>query len=548
MQDRVANVFDRIKGMRPTFRYAFPCDYSLCERPVPLPPNESPAALTAHHSRQLLRLLLAKPSLLSFNIVDEQPLDLLFKSFDPATEGGCDVGASGVTYLNRLLFSGISDKTPLFVELLQRWYNIFFSHRRLINWTRLYEDGCLRLLSAASLSEASAAGGNADKLNNDRLLRMYDRFASEVRKLVFRFGNRILCSVASSGKRAILFFAALFKPELDVLDIRMICLLLYDLVDLLENVCLDSRSFYVDKQFLDTQFAQVRRELAFQRIFVFRRLLERHDGFSEMRDWLYFRDNVLAASEVRYVWRVRARVTAVSPNPYLFRFNYLRRVAAAPSDAEGSELQLSIFTVQELHRSTVVLSLHDLMIRYMLRRYFRSGVTFAGGKVDPYSTADFVIDHDVAHFFIFLVQRTLQRDGNYDYPANALLIYDPELWRKVFAHCAAVAPNTFVAQVHAFIAGYYRGGELRFHDILDYVDWLCVDEPWYQVYSRNSIERLRCIEERRLHTHFTALYDHECLLYYLLVGSSCESQREKLERLHSVDALRDFSSSKVLLA
>lgn len=302
MQDsvRVANVFDRIKGMRPTFRYAFPCDYSLCERPVPLPANESPAALTAHHSRQLLRLLLAKPSLLSFNIVDEQPLDLLFKSFDPTTEGGFEVGASGVTYLNRLLFSGISDKTPLFVELLQRWYNIFFSHRRLINWTRLYEDGCLRLLSAASLSEASA-GGNTDKLNNDRLLRMYDRFASEVRKLVFRFGNRILCSVASSGKRSILFFAALFKPELDVLDVRMICLLLYDLVDLLENVCLDSRSFYVDKQFLDTQFAQVRRELAFQRIFVFRRLLERHNGFSEMRDWLYFRDNVLAASEVRYV-------------------------------------------------------------------------------------------------------------------------------------------------------------------------------------------------------------------------------------------------------
>ena len=301
MQDsvRVANVFDRIKGMRPTFRYAFPCDYSLCERPVPLPANESPAALTAHHSRQLLRLLLAKPSLLSFNITDEQPLDLLFKSFDPTTEGGSDVGASGVTYLNRLLFSGISDKTPLFVELLQRWYNIFFAHRRLINWTRLYEDGCLRLLSAASLSES--AGGNTDKLNNDRLLRMYDRFASEVRKLVFRFGNRILCSVASSGKRSILFFAALFKPELDVLDIRMICLLLYDLVDLLENVCLDSRSFYVDRQFLDTQFAQVRRELAFQRIFVFRRLLERHDGFSEMRDWLYFRDNVLAASEVRYV-------------------------------------------------------------------------------------------------------------------------------------------------------------------------------------------------------------------------------------------------------
>lgn len=221
-------------------------------------------------------------------------------------------------------------------------------------------------------------------------------------------------------------------------------------------------------------------------------------------------------------------------------------MAAAPSDTDGSELQLSIFTVQELHRSTVVLSLHDLMIRYMLRRYFRSGVSFAGGKVDPYSTVDFVIDHDVTHFFIFLVQRALQQDGNYDYPANNLLIYDPELWRKVFAHCAAVAPNTFVAQVHAFIAGYYRGGELRFHDILDYVDWLCVDEPWYKVYSRNSIERLRCIEERRLHTHFTALYDHECLLYYLLVSSSCESQRETLERLHSVDALRDFSLSKVI--
>lgn len=208
-------------------------------------------------------------------------------------------------------------------------------------------------------------------------------------------------------------------------------------------------------------------------------------------------------------------------------------------------MQLSIFTVRELHRSTVVLSLHDLMIRYMLRRYFRSGVTFAGGKVDPYSTADFVIDHDVTHFFIFLVQRALQQDGNYDYPADNLLIYDPELWRKVLAHCAAVAPNTFVAQVHAFIAGYYRGGELRFHDILDYVDWLCVDEPWYQVYSSNSIERLRCIEERRLHTHFTALYDHECLLYYLLISSSCESHRERLERLRTVDPLRDFSASKV---
>lgn len=294
---RVANVLDRTKSMRPTFSYSSPCEYSLCERPIAFPSDESPAALTAHHSRQLLRLLLAKPALLSFNIANEQSLEVLYTAFDPTNVDSVP-GMSGVGYMNRVLFNcELADK--LFVELFQRWCHIFYTHRRQINWTRLYEDGRLRLLSASAVSENATAGDRLEKLNNDKLLRMYERFAGDVRKLVFRFGNRILQAVTPQGRDAILYFNALFKADLDSPDLRMICLLLYDLVDLLENVCVETRDFYTDSDFLAVQFVQARRELAFQRVHVFRRLVEHHSGFSDMRDWLYFRDNTLTPVEVR---------------------------------------------------------------------------------------------------------------------------------------------------------------------------------------------------------------------------------------------------------
>lgn len=226
-----------------------------------------------------------------------------------------------------------------------------------------------------------------------------------------------------------------------------------------------------------------------------------------------------------------------------YRFQYLRRLAVG--DTTHDALQLSIYTILESHSTTVVLTLHDLMIRYVLRRYFRMNLVFSIGKVDPYSSADLCIDHDVAHFFMFLANRAFQKDWSHNYRSDVEMLFDPFFWRRVFAHCATIAPNTFVAQVHAYIAGYYRNGELRYHDIFDYVDWLCADEPWYHMYSRNSIERLRCIEERRLHNYFTALYDHECLLFYILVTRIHESQSAFMEHCHTSHSLRDFTTSQV---
>lgn len=288
----VANVLDRMKGYRPTFTYSVPCDYNLSERPVSLPQSDAPTAVIFHHSRLLLRLLLAKPSLLSFNIANNEPTNILFDSFDCTVQDSLSL--SGSDYLTQL-FTTKSNNLPLFVEIFQRWHNIFYPYRRLINWVRLYEDGSIRLQSAATMSINDTCN-----LNNDRLSRMYEKFSIEVRRLVLRFGNSILCSVASTGgNRSVLFFDSLLKSELDANDVRLICLLLYDLVDILENICLESRTFYSDSKFLQTQFAQARRLLVFQRIFVFRRLIERHAGFSEMRDWLYFRDNFITAAEVR---------------------------------------------------------------------------------------------------------------------------------------------------------------------------------------------------------------------------------------------------------
>lgn len=516
------------------------CTYELpVELGLDVLQNDKSSTLILHYSRLVLRSFVRKPSLITSTSRQSNFSLALFDTFDPIVnnfdiavnnndddddDNDNDNNSGGITYLLSLL-SDRANASRTFVQVLYVWYNCFYVHRHSVNWMRFYETGDLKLTGAAAsmlatttitattetavtLDRNFSAGNCTDKFNNDELFRAYERFIVKLReilnnlrkRMIIRFGRLLACNR--------------LKSDFTVNDTRLISLLLYDLVDLLECYVTRVPCFQVDRKTFVRQYKQTRRALIFARTEQIRRLCTVHAGFSTMKDWLYFRDVTLFPLETRF--------------RQYEKFAKKCEPLHDQTEIKRTLNDLTVYTVHETNVSLIVLTLHDLVVRYLLRKYFRKNVKF-GDNIDPYSHGEVNLDLDLMNFFVFMVNRCLGETGNFDYANSREIVHSHAFWYKTLAHCAIIAPQTFVAQVYTFIAPLYRGArEIRLHDVIDYVTWLCVDDPWYMVYSSSSIERLRTIEEQRLRKHFDALYDYECILFYVFIENIFPSKAEKM--------------------
>lgn len=532
------------------------CSYEL---PVEIGSNyllyDTAPSLIRHHAFMLLCLFLRKPSMVRVD-ERERPVDelssLVVNTFIPSLStwnndnGYHDDPVSGRNCVNLLL----GDANPtIFTILFGTWYRLFYPCRSSINWKLFYETGELKLNGAAAASNrtsstddvhnstskeaststtaytvnqassllassSSSSSSSSSTLNNEQLLVFYERFIIEALRVLCLFSEKL------TAKFSGLIVKNLVKPKFVMDDIRALYVVMNDMIDILDAYYNPIPRFFVDELFFRQQYLQARRAVVLRRVEMIHYMFKFHRRFSSMRDWLYVCDVLL--------------------QPLKVKFDMYCRLAASTCAADKS---LVIFhTANQFLRKITTLSLHDLVVRYMLRKYFQRNVRY-NETVDPYARRDVYEDNDVANFYVFLVNRCF---GSHEYRYNVRtdIFQSNKFWRHVLKHIATVAPHTFVAQVFLFICPLYRGPhEIRIHDILDYVAWLCEDDVWYNVYTCSVIERLRAIEEQELSTHFANLYEQETLLFYILVRCNQDVDNERLANINCNERVQNYMSS-----
>lgn len=551
------------------------------------------STLIQHYAHMVLRVLLRKPVLLNpedpslqsdrLSVRSAQSnllASLVTSQFVPADLDNSGSFVNGTMYLVQLFVDRIDS---VFVQILRAWYVNFYALRHSINWSRFYETGDLKLTGYAAATAAtvvstntigdegrsppdqspsdrptgqhqqpqqqglgSGVGGGGvagtgtvvpeedyDKFNNDKLFRHYERFVLECRNILARFANRLFVRTDR------LCVSNLLKSDFSVDDTRLIHLLIHDLVDLLDRYFVPVPIYHVDGGYFRDQYMQARRAIVLERADLIAKLFTTHRGFAMMKDWLFVRETLLRPLQVRFnlLDEMSTKIDAAPSSSAS-----VLSTASSISSRDTRDLlnELTIYTVHEFHTNSIVLSLHDLVVRYMLRKYFRRNAKF-GDSVDPYSRGEVREDQDLAHFFVFLVNRCLGREVLFDYTVDTTIFHEFDFWRRTLAHIASIAPHTFVAQVHTFIAPLYRGSrEIRVHDILDYVTWLCSDDPWYVLSASVAIERMRCIDERKLRQHFVSLYDCESLLFYVLIENNFATREERVRRIAESTSVLGF--------
>lgn len=536
-----------------------------------LPHDVSLPSVVRHYAYLSLRSLLRKPHLLSLDAaglaVDDltrivlheyMPADFLRPLID-------DVSSVASTDLNTELYMlklfNSSNELPFFVQLLRSWFKIFYANRRVIDWSTFYESGEMKLTSTASAatatipspspsprrqqqSEENSSSNGSNDLNNDEVFRLYETFIVEVHQLVRKFHDRLLArtsalsTAVTFARQSSLAARNLLKLQhRSVDDVRLYCIVFHDLFDLLDRFYAVpiATAFLVDSSSLSSSYYRARRDVILHRLDFTRRLLTVHAGFSRVKDWMYLRDLVVS--------------------PLTERFDLLATLLANSVDHSLPVLpmkeqmaQYTMSTVLDIRQTNLTLAIHDLVVRYMLRRYFRKGSKFID-SVDPYNTETFSLDLDLINFFVFLVKRCF---GSEDFQERFVeplgLVESSEsfgeqlinssfvFWRNVLAHVAVIAPQTFVSQLLSFVAPLSRFAEIRAHDLLDYVSWLGAGDPFFALFTVSTIERLRTIGERKLHEMFSFLYEQECLLFYVLVEHRFSSLRDRVSHVASLCA------------
>lgn len=554
----VANVVDRVsyvhrRRLLKRSREDDDDDNTICSYTLPveigldMPDNGSPvySSTLFHYARLVLRVVLRNPG--SFD--ERDPVCVAVSTaFLPndATDFEEEYGGRtcGSDYLMRV---STSRKPSCFVLLMRAWYTYFYRLRSSVNWMRFVETGELKFLSATGPSSTgqSATGQSATGQSDtgqsttglddaattvdntktsegpckvEDLLNAYDKFIVDVRRQLQRFHR-------SSSVNAT---CATLKTDLTVDDVRLVCYLFYDMFDVFDRVLVARPTYHVDGAFLRTQFRQARTALLCQRLSLLRRLFVTHQNFSKLRDWLYLSDVLLRPLQKRF------DLLLGMDDPSFDRFAL-----------RSENKRMLFYLVNRIHQNAAVIVIHDLLVRYLLHKYFRRDVRF-NEALDPYSPAEFVQDNDIAHFFVFLVNRCLnEQRPRFTYTADdQSVMYDHEFWRCVLSHCASIAPNTFVAQVYTFVVPHHVGPRtITFADLLDYVDWLCADDPWYRFYTSASVERLRSIEEHKLAKHVSALYENECILFYVLVEKKGQSVDERIRVLGRMSQFHGYYES-----
>ena len=499
-----------------------------------LPSNVSMIAVIRFYAKLTLRNILRKPHLLvigengsgaddfSSTIINEYMPERMF-----------DVDASDENvelFMFKLhnLYSSSNNRSPIFHQLLCLWTKLFHSQRARIDWSSLYLSGDLKLTNTSSTTPGPT---------NDELYSLYETFVSNVHDLVSRFSDRLV----ATGLPRLAVHNVLKIHRLSVDDIRLECLLLHDMFDVLDklyaNVVTHPSDFVVDSAALFADFTAVKRDAVLRRLYCMRRLVTVHAGFSRVKDLLYLRE--------LYV------------SPLMQRYDLLSRMLSATNHSSNVKEQmfdLTIHTVLDVRAINTSLVVHDLVVRYMMRKYFRRGSKFVE-TVDPYSNAPLDIDLDLANFFVFLVKRCFSLDDfqqrfaevtsvpETDSSYTQILLSSFHFWRHVLAHIAVIAPQSFVAQLLSFVVPLCNVHEITAHDLCDYVSWLGDGDPFYALVSAATIERLRSLSERRVHETLAFLYEQECLLFYILIEHRFYTIPERIAHVTNVVSFAKSSAA-----
>lgn len=466
--------------------------------------NDAPFRVVRKYARMCARLFFAKRYCLTRNRVSS----LLFDTFDPKfSEQDKKITGDPFTLLKKLL-SDRHDQS-LFTQLMRVWSRSFYDHMDEINWYHFYKIGQLKSLNYASSTEVGAM--TSAELND-----AYDSFVECASRCLAIMRTRVM-DARDFTEDERLFGCSIVKVGFAANDVRMLCILLHDMFDVFRSVLIPVPYFAVDERFFRHRFVQVRSSLFRKRLtFVFR-LLHSHEEFSAMRDWMLLRDYSLVPLETQF-----------------------RVLSTLASESNTRRDTSRWYAVYSCARSSVPFRIHDAVIRYMLKRYFCT-IPVDDNETDGEKTEVDNNDLHFAHFFVFLVNKCLPAEDCFDVRHCFELIHDSNFWRCVLCHCATVAPQTFVTQLNFYVLR----GEFSIADLLDYVDWLCDDDPWYNVYSCTVIERLRVLSEEKRKEMFSALYDNECILFYLFVRNRYDSRSSKLQQISQSEPMKEFVSAYV---
>lgn len=501
-----------------------------------LPSNVSLPNVVRFYAKLTLRNILRKPHLLviredgsgadvfSSTVIHEYMPDSMF-DIDAADENV----ELYMFKLHNLYSSSYNDRSPIFHQLLCLWSKLFYPHRTRIDWSSLYVSGDLKLTNASSSSTALG-------LTNDELYSLYETFVTNVHELVSRFRDRLFA--AGLSRLAVQNVLKIYRLSVD--DIRLECVLLHDMFDVLDKLyaCVFAHpsDFVVDSPALFADLVAVKRDAVLRRMYCVRRLVTVHAGFSRVKDLLYLRD--------LYV------------SPLMLRYEMLSRMLTSANHSASVKEQmfdLTIYTVLDVHSVNTSLIIHDLVVRYMLRKYFRRGSKFVE-TVDPYTNAPLDIDLDVANFFVFLVKRCFSLEDfqqrfscvttvpESDSTYTQILLSSFHFWRHVLAHIAVVAPQSFVAQLLSFVVPLCTVHEITARDLCEYVSWLGDGDPYYALVTSATIERLSSLSERRIHETLAFLYEQECLLFYVLIEHRFYTIPERIAHVTNIASFAKSSA------
>lgn len=431
------------------------------------------------------------------------------------------------------LFSKALTKASLVLRDI--WLKLFKRHCNAINWEKFCLDGIMELKMISSLSPGdnlAAHGEQNQKINHlkTKLDSAFNDFYARSNQCLRQMIAELKYHDTTPDKVISVLSASILKGVFSFDDARIMCLMLRDMcqLDILQAKLVKAKAVFWQNDFCHLiEYERHIHGLFIAQLNSYPRLLGRYKGNTHVRDWSYiseFFTGLHARSIVQY-----QRAVLVS--------SMLRGVAISGKPVGEFNRDLLTWHVSLLHRQIRIFFIHDLVMRYLIRRYFTKS-SKPKLTVYPFERPG-ELDDERIRFFVWLVNRSLMNNASYEF--NTALD-DAEFWRQVLAHCAALSPSTFVAQLFKYVAPLGTRFLVTIHDLLDYVEWLCSYDPWYMCYSNGIIERFRQFSENKLQKQFSALYESECLLFYILIGNRLRKIEDKIKFLRERPELQAFKT------
>lgn len=365
------------------------------------------------------------------------------------------------------------------------------------------EGGERKAGSSSFLAETRGIDGLREQMDRDEFVRKSFDFFFDSIKIILRRAD-LPSVLSSSGGRY--YRRRVLRREVSRNDARTICLILKERADFLASVDLltiieRDHTFIAEHRIACEKLCH---SFYVSRLKLFELNREKYAGDLTSRDWSFIEDMLSSRRDALQIYR---------------------NIAIASERLRTSQRLNVDLSFSLIHAHVRVVVLHDLVTRYLIRRYF----CFRGPKlkVSPFEPIH-AIDVDRVNFFIFLVNTFVKPERKFE---ACDLASSQDFWFSVLSHCASISPTTFISQIFTYIVPLETRLTLSAHDVLDYVSWLCREDPWYLHYSSGIVERYRSFNENTLKRQFATLYDTDNFLYFVLVANNITSRFDRAKLL-----------------